>query len=64
MNDDQKAYAFAPTYGYGYTAFHRNMISVVVFSYSNELQIMFVDYSVTDIGLSNDYSELQHAPKQ
>ena len=32
-NDDQKYYAFAPTYGDGSTAFHHHMISVVVFSY-------------------------------
>ena len=30
-NDDQKAYAFVPTHGDGYTSFHRHMISVVVF---------------------------------
>ena len=31
-NNDKKDYAFAPTYGDGYTAFHRRMISVRVFS--------------------------------
>ena len=31
-NDDQKSYAFAPTYGDVSTAFHHNMISVVLFS--------------------------------
>ena len=40
-NDDQKSYAFVPTYGYGSTAFHLNIISVVVFSYSNKPQSMF-----------------------
>ena len=33
MNDDQTAYTFAPTYGDVSTAFHRHMISVVVFFY-------------------------------
>ena len=32
-NDYQKAYVFAPTYGDGSSAFHRHMISVVVFYY-------------------------------
>ena len=36
-NDNQKSYAFAPTYGDGYTYFHRHMISFVMFSYSNKL---------------------------
>ena len=49
-NDDQKSYAFAPTYGGGSNAFHRHMISVVVFSHSNKLQIMLVDYEVTYMG--------------
>ena len=49
-NDDQKAYAFAPTYGDGSTAFHCHMISVLVYSYSNELQCMLVDYVVTEMG--------------
>ena len=46
-NDDKNSYAFAPTYGDGFTAFHRRMISVVVFSNSNILQSMLVDYAVT-----------------
>ena len=50
-NDDQKAYAFLPTYGDGYTAFCRHMISVVVFLYSNTLQSVLVDYTVPYMGL-------------
>ena len=50
MNDDQNEYTFEPTYGYGSTAFHRHMISVVVFSYSNKLQNMLVNYTVTEMG--------------
>ena len=57
MNDDQKAYEFAPTYGDGYTAFHRHMISVVVFSYKNKLQSMFVDYTVIEMDCFDDYSD-------
>ena len=44
-NDDQKAYAFAPTYGDGLTTFHCHMISVVLFSYSHTLQSMLMDYT-------------------
>ena len=33
------------------------MISVVVFSYSNTLQSMLVDYAVTDMGCFDDYSD-------
>ena len=59
-NEDQKAHAFAPTYGDGFTAFCSHMISVVVFSYSNTLQSMLVNYVVTDMGWFNDY--LDSAP--
>ena len=54
-NDDQKSYAFAPTYGDGSTTFHRDIISFVVFSYSNKLQRMLVDYSFIDMGCFGDY---------
>ena len=56
-NDDKKAYAFAPTYGYGYTDFHCHMISVVVFSYSNKIQSMLLDYADTGMGCFDDYSD-------
>ena len=36
------------------------MISVVVFFYSNSLQIILVDYAVTDMGFLDDY--LDDAP--
>ena len=49
-NDDQNAYAFVPTYGDGSTDFHRHMISVVAFLYSNSLKSMLFDYVVTDMG--------------
>ena len=61
INEYQNAYAFAPTYGDGSTAFHRLMISVVVFFYSNTLIIMFVDYSVIEMVLFDDY--LDAAPR-
>ena len=54
-NDDQKSYAFAPTYGDGSTAFHHSMISVVVYSYSNELQSILADYAFTEIVCFDDY---------
>ena len=50
MNDNQNAYAFATTYGDGSTAFHRYMISVVVFFYSNTLKSGLEDYMVTEMG--------------
>ena len=56
-NDNQKAYAFAPTYGHGSTDFHRHMVSVVVCSYSNTLQSMLLDYTVTYMGAFDDYSD-------
>ena len=37
------------------------MISVAVFSYSNKIQIMLVDYAVTDMGCFDDY--LDAAPR-
>ena len=54
-NDDQTAYAFAPTYGDGSTNFHHHMISVVVFFYSNKLQGILVDYAVTEMGCFDNY---------
>ena len=57
MNDDQKAYTFASTYGDRSTTFHRHMISVVVFFYSNTLQIMLVGYVVRDMGCFDDCSD-------
>ena len=54
-NDDQNAYEFAPTYGDGYTAFHRHMISVIVFFKSITLKIMLVDYAVTEMGRFDEY---------
>ena len=53
-NDDQNAFSFAPTYGDDSTAFHRHMISVVVFLYSNTLKSMLVDYSVIEMGCFDD----------
>ena len=62
-NDDQRAYAFAPTYRDGSTDFHRHMVSVVVFSYSNILQSMLVDYEVTEIGCFDDYLDAEPRDK-
>ena len=61
MNDDQNAYAFAPTYGDGSTAYHCHMISVDVFFYSNTLQSILVDYVVTEMVFFYDY--LDAAPR-
>ena len=56
-DDDQKSYAFTPTYGDVSTAFQLHMMSVVMFSSFKKLQSMLVDYSVTDIGCFDDYSD-------
>ena len=45
-DDDQKSYAFNPTYRDGSTDLHHHMISVVVFYSSGKLQSMLVDYLV------------------
>ena len=63
MNDDQNSYAFAPTYGYGSTYFHRHMISVVLFFYSNTLQSMLVDYKITEMGCFDDCSDAEPRAK-
>ena len=55
-NVDQNVYAFAPTYGYESTAFHRHIISVVVFSYK-KVRSMLIDCAVIEMGCSNDYSD-------
>ena len=39
MNNDQNAYAFAPTYGDGSTDINRHMISVVVFCTQIHLKV-------------------------
>ena len=52
-----KYYAFSPTYGDGSTAYHRHMISVVVFFYSITLQSMLADYAVKEMGCFDDYSD-------
>ena len=51
------AYKYVPTYGDESTGYHRHMISVVVFFYSNTLKIMLVDYAVTYMGCFDDYSD-------
>ena len=52
---DQKNYKFVPKYVYVSTGYHRHMISVVVFFYSNILKSMLVDYAVTEISCFDDY---------
>ena len=55
-DNDEKEYTFVPIYGDESTAFHCHMISVVVFLYTNTLQIMLVDYPVIEMGCFGDYS--------
>ena len=63
-NDDQKVSVFAPTYGDGSTAFNHHMISVVVFYYSNTLQSTLVDYTVTEMGCFDEYSDAAPSAKK
>ena len=46
-DDDENAYKFGPKYGGESTGFHRHMISVVVFSYSETLKSTLVEYAAT-----------------
>ena len=57
MNYDEKAYKYVPTYGDESTGYHRHMISVVIFFYSNTFKSMLVDYVVTYMGCFEDYSD-------
>ena len=54
-NYDKNAYKYVPTSGYESTGYHRHMISVVVFFYSNTLKIMLVDYKITEMDCFGDY---------
>ena len=54
-NDDQTYFSFAPTYGDGSTVFNRHMISVIVFSNSDTLKSMLVDYAVIEISRFDGY---------
>ena len=60
-NDDKQVYKFCPLYEGKSTGFHRHMISVVVFSYTETLESMLVDYAVTEMGSLGDY--LDAAPQ-
>ena len=46
-NDDEKAYKYGPLHGGESTGFHYHMIPVVVFSYSERLESMLVEYAAT-----------------
>ena len=54
----QNAYTFVPTYRDEYTAYHRHMISVVVFLYSNTHKRMLIGYAVTYMGFFDGYSDV------
>ena len=45
--DDENAYKFGPKYGSESTGLHRHIISVVVFSYSETLKVMLIEYAAT-----------------
>ena len=60
-NDDENAYKFCPLNGNESTGFNRHMISVVVFSHSETLESMLVEYAATEMVLLDDYSDA--APK-
>ena len=56
-DDDENAYKFGPLHGGESTGFHRHMISVVLFSYSETLKSMLVKYAATEMGFLDDYSD-------
>ena len=55
--DDENAYKLGPKYGGESTCFHRHMISVVAFSYSETLKGMLIKYAATEMGFLDDYSD-------
>ena len=57
MEDDKNAYKFGPKYGGESTGFNRHMISVVMFSYSETLKNMLIEYAATEMGFLDDYSD-------
>ena len=56
-NEDENAFKNGPLYGGESTGFHRHMISVVVFYYSETLGRMLVEYAATVMGFLDDYSD-------
>ena len=57
MVDDENAYKLGPKYGGESSGLHRHMISVVVFSYSETLKSMSIEYAATEMGFLDDYSD-------
>ena len=55
--DDEKAYKVGPKYGGESTGLHQHMISVVVFSYSETLKSMLIEYAATEMGFLDDFSD-------
>ena len=56
-NVDENAYKYGSLYGGESTGFHCHMISVVVFSYSESIKNMLVEYVATEMGFLDDYSD-------
>ena len=56
-DDDENDYKFGPKYGGEFTGFHQHIISVVVFSYSETLRSMLVEYAATEMCFLDDYSD-------
>ena len=52
---DENTYKLGPKYGGESTGFHQHMISVVVFSYSETLKSMLIEYAATEMGFLDDY---------
>ena len=55
--DDVNAYKLGPKYGGESTGLHWHMISVVVFSYSETLKTMLIEYEAIEMGFLDDYSD-------
>ena len=54
-NEDENAFTYGTLYGGESTGFHCHMRSVVVFSYSETLGIMLVEYAATEMGFLENY---------
>ena len=57
MNEDENAYKYGLLYPGESTGFHHHIISVVVFSYSETLGSMLVEYAATEMIFLDDYSD-------
>ena len=61
--DDENAYKLGPKYGGESTGLYRHMISVVVFSYSETLKSVLIEYAATEMGVLDYYYDADPSHK-